>query len=129
MTNQQDMMQQLLGKTVATAWMDPEFKSRLLTNPRAMLAEGGLIPPPHIELHVVENTAKKTYITLPAPWADTSNPAFMQRLQLDPRTVLSEAGITIPDNIEIVFLENTNNKMNIVIPVSPNKEEISIEKI
>ena len=53
----------------------------------------------------------------------------MQRLQLDPRTVLSEAGITIPDNIEIIFLENTNNKMHIVIPVSPNKEEISIEKI
>jgi len=129
MASQQDIMRQALGKIIATAWMDPEFKSRLLTNPRATLAEGGLMPPPHLELHVVENTTKKNHITLPAPWADTSNPDFMQRLQSDPRPVLSEAGIFIPDNVEIVLIENTNNRMHIIIPISPNTEEISIEKI
>jgi len=129
MTSQQDMMRRELGKVIATAWMDPEFKSRLLTNPRAVLAEVGLTPPPQLEIRVVENTAQKSYITLPAPWADTSNPDFMRDLQQDPGRILSEAGINVPDNVEIVFLENTSNRMNIILSATPGQEEISIEKI
>ncbi len=129
MTSQHDMMRQTLGKVIATAWVDPEFKSRLLANPRAVLAEAGLMPPPQLELKVMENTAQKIYITLPAPWADTSDPDFMRHLQQNPRRVLSEAGVKVPDNAEIVFLENTNNRMNIILPSAPSQEEISIEKI
>ena len=129
MANQQDMMRQTLGKIIASAWIDPEIKSRLLANPRSILIEAGLTPPPHLQLLVMENTPQKFHISFPAPWADTSNPAFMQRLQTDPKTVLSEAGINVPDNAELVFLENTNNIMHIVLPVAPGYKEISIEKI
>ena len=129
MANQQDMMQQLLGKTVANAWGDPDFKARLINDPRSVLHDIGLMPPPHLELRVVENTAHKVHITLPAPWADMSDPAFIQRMQQDSKSVLAEAGINIPDNAEIIFLENTDNRMHIVLPVAPSHEEISIQKI
>ena len=129
MANQQDKMQQLLGKTVATAWIDPDFKSRLIANPRSVLAGLGLTPPSHLELQVMENTAQKIHVTLPAPWADTSDPAFMQRMQQNPEAVLTEAGINVPLNAEVVFLQNTNSKMHIVLPIAPGSEEISIQKI
>jgi len=123
------MMRQALGKTIASAWIDPDFKARLFANPRSVLMEAGLMPPPHLQLLVMENTPLKVHITLPAPWADTSNPAFMQRMQAEPKAVLSEVGINVPDNAELIFLENTNNKMHIVLPVAPGYEEISVENI
>jgi len=129
MNNQQDIMRMALGKTIASAWIDPEFKSRLFANPRSILMEAGLMPPPQLQLLVMENTTQKVHITLPAPWADTSNPEFIQRMQTNPKAILSKAGIKVPKNAELIFLENTNIKMHIVLPVAPGYEEISIEKI
>jgi hypothetical protein len=58
--------QKNLGRVIAKAWSDPDFKARLKTEPRAVLIEMGVEPPVGVQIEVVENTVKKAYLTLPA---------------------------------------------------------------
>ncbi len=58
--------QRNLGHVIAKAWSDPTFKRRLIADPKAVLAEMGVETPEGVEIGVVENTAEKTYLTLPA---------------------------------------------------------------
>ena len=53
------------GRIVARAWGDAAFKARLLADPAAVLNEYGLLPPPGLQLKVVENTDKVVHLTLP----------------------------------------------------------------
>src|SRR3954447_24717326 len=54
-----------LGKVVANAWEDDDYKARLKADPAGALAEQGLDVPPDVELRVVENTDDVVYFTLP----------------------------------------------------------------
>jgi hypothetical protein len=56
-----------LGRIVAKAWADPAFKNRLKENPTEVLAENGINVLPGVAIEVVENTAEKTYLTIPTP--------------------------------------------------------------
>ena len=56
-----------LGKVIAKAWADPAFKERLKGNPKRVLTEMGVETPEGVEIEVMENTAEKTYLTLPTP--------------------------------------------------------------
>ena len=61
------------GKVAAKAWSDADFKQRLLTDPRAALAELGVKPPQgteNVTLKVVENTADIVFLVLPAAPAE-----------------------------------------------------------
>jgi hypothetical protein len=61
------------GLIVAHAWADDEFKSRLLSNPRAVMREHGLELPPGAEIRVVEDTPEVRHFVLPAsPTAELS---------------------------------------------------------
>jgi hypothetical protein len=52
---------------VARAWSDPKFKKRLLSDPKAVLAEYKLdLPPGVTEVLIVENTEDTVYFILPA---------------------------------------------------------------
>jgi hypothetical protein len=55
-------MQQIIAK----AWMDEDFKQRLLTDPAAVLKEGGFELPAGMEVRMVENTDKVLHLVLPA---------------------------------------------------------------
>lgn len=57
--------QKNLGQIIAKAWSDPIFKERLKEAPRGVLSEMGVATPDDIEIEVVENTARKIYLTLP----------------------------------------------------------------
>lgn len=37
----------------------------------------------------------------------------------DPGTVLAEHGMSIPDNVDIKVLENTDNRVYITLPMAP----------
>lgn len=52
-------------KIVAEAWADPEFKQRLLSDPRAVLAERGILLDDDIEVKVVESETPVRYLWLP----------------------------------------------------------------
>ena len=59
------------GRVVAAAWADPSFKTRLLGNPTAALAEYGIHVPHGQEVRVVEETPAVAYVVLPPkPAAD-----------------------------------------------------------
>lgn len=56
-----------LGRVVAQAWADPDFKQRLKTDPKSVLSENGIHVLRGISIEVVENTPTKTYLTIPTP--------------------------------------------------------------
>ena len=57
--------QKAYGKVVAKAWADPDFKAKLLADPKTVLKENGLEFPEDVELRVVENTDKLVHLILP----------------------------------------------------------------
>jgi len=50
---------------IARAWTDPDYKSRLLTDPNAVLAETGVEVPARSTVKVVENTTDTQHWILP----------------------------------------------------------------
>lgn len=50
-------------------------------------------------------------------WSDD---AFKERLLSDPRKVLGEHGITLPEGIEVKAVENTDKVFHLVIPQAPH---------
>jgi len=57
--------QKSYGKVVAKAWADPDFKTKLLADPKTVLKENGLEFPQDVEILVVENTDKIVHLILP----------------------------------------------------------------
>jgi Nitrile hydratase, alpha chain len=57
--------QQQWGQIVAKAWGDPAFKSRLISDPAAVLKEQGVSVPAGVQFKVVESTDKLVYLPLP----------------------------------------------------------------
>ncbi len=57
------------GKTwaaiVAKAWADEGYKRRLMADPRAVLAEEGVLLPAGMEVTVVEATERHRWLVLP----------------------------------------------------------------
>jgi hypothetical protein len=53
-------------KVIAKAWSDAAFKQRLVSDPKAALAELGITGlPAELEIKVVENTPSAVYLVLP----------------------------------------------------------------
>ena len=48
-----------------------------------------------------------------------SDPDFKARLLADPKAVLAEAGVQVPDGIHMKIIEDTSDVINIVLPASP----------
>jgi hypothetical protein len=75
---------QNLGKVVARALTDVEFKRRLVAHPETVLQEMSANPPDGVEIVVVENTATKIYLTLPSLPLPTA-PTFEEMEALETR--------------------------------------------
>jgi hypothetical protein len=58
------------AELVGQVWADEKLKQRLLDNPAAVLQEHGIEVLAGVEIRVVENTEKVTYLTLPAKPAE-----------------------------------------------------------
>ena len=69
--------QKAYGKVVAKAWADPDFKAKLLADPKTVLKENGVEIPEDAEILVVENTDKIVHLILPpAPTGQLSEEAL-----------------------------------------------------
>ena len=98
------------ARVVARAWVDAEYKKRLLKDANAAIAELGYGGE---NLTVVENTAqthKLVVCTLCScyPWAVLGLPpvwyksaAYRSRSVIDPRGVLREFGLTLAEDVEV----------------------------
>lgn len=60
------------GQVVAKAWTDPDFKKRLLSDPKEVLSENGVDVRGASEVHMHENTGDVLHLVLPAKPAGIS---------------------------------------------------------
>jgi nitrile hydratase subunit alpha len=125
------------ARIVARAWTDPEYKKRLLENaPEAIRELGGsrdqhmavLERTPTIVLentptvhNVVVCTLCSCYpwhvLGLPPNWYKT--PAYRSRLVIEPRSVLVEFGLRVPDDVEVRVWDSNNELRYFVLPQRP----------
>lgn len=131
-----DMFNQRTGplngaRIVARAWRDPEFKARLLADGTAAIAEydfeGGQVD----KLVVVENTPgihNVVVCTLCScyPWAVLGlpptwykDPAYRSRIVREPRRLLAEMGLSLPDDTEIRVWDSSAEVRYMVLPQPP----------
>ncbi|QFT91703.1 Low-molecular weight cobalt-containing nitrile hydratase subunit alpha [Roseovarius sp. THAF9] len=115
---------------VARAWTDPAFKARLMENAGDATREMGFdIGPLH--LVAVENTADthnmivctlcscypRNLLGLPPDWYKTR--AYRSRAVREPRAVLREFGVELPETTRIRVHDSTADMRYIVLPARP----------
>ena len=62
-----------------------------------------------------------------ACWKDE---ALKARFMSDPKAVLAEHGIDVPDNMNVNVVENSDNTVHITMPMPPDgHEELSMEEL
>ena len=120
------------ARVVARAWTDPAFRTRLLANGCAAIAELGIpMPRHHRHLVVLENTPTVqnvicctqcsctafTVIGLPPDWYKDLE--YRSRVVRESRTVLKELGLDLPPEVEIRVWDTTADTRYMVLPVQP----------
>jgi nitrile hydratase subunit alpha len=116
------------ARVVARAWVDAEYKMRLLKDANMAIAELGY---GGTNLTVVENTASVHNLVVCTlcscyPWAVLGLPpvwyksaAYRSRSVIDPRGVLREFGVTLADDIEVRVWDSTADLRYLVLPERP----------
>jgi nitrile hydratase len=122
------------ARVVAKAWTDPAFRTRLLSNGCAAVAELGIaMPKHHRHLVVLENTSTVqnvicctqcsctafTVIGLPPDWYKDLE--YRSRVVRESRTVLKEMGLDLPPEVEIRVWDTTTDTRYMVLPVQPTE--------
>ena len=130
------------AKVVAKAWTDPEFKERLLANGTTTVAELGFKGPQGEHIVVVENsddvhnvivcTLCSCYpwplLGLPPSWY--KDPEYRSRVVKEPRTVLAEMGLDLPDSQEVKVWDSSSEVRFFVLPQRPaSTEDMSEEDL
>lgn len=122
----------MLGaKVVATAWSDPAFKQRLLTDGLAAIGELGLGGPQVDHLVVVENTDAVHNVVVCTlcscyPWGLLGLPpawyksfAYRSRVVREPRAVLAEMGCDLAEDLEVRVWDSSAEVRYLVLPQAP----------
>jgi hypothetical protein len=60
------------AKVIAQAWVDEEFKAKLLADPKAVLKAAGIEFPENIKLNIAEAKEDELNLTLPLKPADVT---------------------------------------------------------
>jgi nitrile hydratase len=119
------------ARVVARAWVDPEFKARLLADATAACKELGVGGLQGEEMIVKENTEKVHNIVvctlcscypwpvlgLPPNWY--KYPAYRSRTVRDPRGVMAEFGLVLPDDVEVRVWDSSAELRYFVLPLRP----------
>lgn len=120
---------------VARAWSDPAFAERLRADATAAIAEMGFggrqgehmqalfnTPETH---HMVVCTLCSCYpwsvLGLPPVWYKA--PAYRSRAVREPRAVLAEFGVTLPEAVQVQVWDSTAELRYLVIPMRPEGSE------
>ena len=119
------------ARVVARAWVDPAFRRRLLANATAACAELGIAGPEGGRLIAVENTARVHNLIVCTlcscyPWPVLGLPpvwyksfAYRSRAVSDPRGVLREFGLELPESVEVRVWDSSAEQRYLVIPERP----------
>lgn len=118
------------ARMVARAWVDPAYKARALADGTAAATELGLEIAP-VRLIMVENTADlhnvivctlcscypRNLLGIPPAWY--KSPAYRARTVREPRAVLSEFGLTLPETVAVRVHDSTADMRYLVLPARP----------
>jgi nitrile hydratase len=131
------------ARVVAHAWVNPAFKQRLLADGAAAIQELGIEAGPQGEnLMVLENTPEVHNLVvctlcscypwpvlgLPPVWY--KSPAYRARAVSEPRSVLREFGLELPENVEIRVWDSSAELRYMVLPMRPdNTDHLSEDEL
>lgn len=119
------------AQIVAKAWVDPEFKQRLLADGTRAIAELGLTGFSSEHMVVVENTPDVHNLIVCTlcscyPWAILGLPptwyksfAYRSRAVIEPRSVLAEFGLELPETVEVRVWDSNADLRYLVLPERP----------
>jgi nitrile hydratase len=119
------------ARVVARAWMDPAYRERLRGDATAAIAELGIGGRQGEHMVAVENTPDEHHLVvctlcscypwpvlgLPPTWY--KSPAYRSRAVLDPRSVLADFGVTLPETTRITVHDSTAEVRYLVVPMRP----------
>ena len=119
------------ARVVARAWSDPAYKQRLLSNADAAIAEMGYGGFQGEHMVVVENSARVHNLVVCTlcscyPWPVLGLPPvwyksapYRSRAVIDPRGVLREFGLELPEDVEVRVWDSTAEVRYLVLPERP----------
>ena len=119
------------ARVVARAWIDPDYRARLLANGTAAIAELGYGGPQGEHLVAVPNepgvhnvvvcTLCSCYpwpvLGLPPAWY--KSPAYRSRMVREPRVLLAEMGLELEDGVEVRVWDSSAEVRYLVLPERP----------
>ncbi len=119
------------ARVVARAWADADYRDRLLQDATSAIAEFGFTGRQGEHMVAVENTDQThnmvvctlcscypwTVLGLPPVWYKSA--PYRSRAVRDPRGVLDEFGVMLPDDTEVRVWDSTAEIRYLVIPKRP----------
>jgi nitrile hydratase subunit alpha len=130
-----DIGPMLGARVVAHAWVDPAYRARLLADGPAAVAELGVSYPAETQLVVLENRPgvhNMVVCTLCScyPWALLGLPPtwykstpYRSRAVIEPRAVLAEFGLRLPDEVSVNVWDSSSDIRYLVLPERPEGTE------
>ena len=123
------------ARLVARAWVDPAFKERLLSATKAAAAELGVDASGTIEFATIENTDEvhnvivctlcscypRAILGRPPDWYKSF--AYRSRVVAEPREVLREFGLVVPEDKRIAVHDSSADLRYLVLPQRPEGTE------
>jgi len=119
------------ARVVARAWADPAFRKRLFENATEAVNSMGNVSPVGSHLIAVENTPDThnmvvctlcscypwEVLGLPPTWYKSA--PYRSRAVIEPRKVLAEFGVALPEKTEIRVWDSTAETRFLVVPMQP----------
>ena len=119
------------ARVVAKAWADPAYRARLLKDATPAIAELGYAGRQGEHIVALENTPKRhnmvvctlcscypwPVLGLPPVWYKSA--PYRSRAVSDPRGVLNDFGVTLPQDTEIRVWDSTAEIRYLVLPMRP----------
>jgi nitrile hydratase len=137
------------AKVIARAWVDPDYKQRLLQDGNQALAEMDfgdvvehLASAVYSDLIALENTPDIHHVVvctlcscypwnllgLPPTWYKST--AYRSRVVIDPRSVLREFGLELDESVEIRVMDSNAEVRYLIIPERPpGTEQMSEDEL
>jgi nitrile hydratase subunit alpha len=123
------------ARVVARAWADPAFRDWLLRDATAAIASLGFSGRQGEHMVAVENTPDEhnmvvctlcscypwSVLGLPPVWYKSA--PYRSRAVIDPRGVLAEFGVTLPETARIRVWDSTAEIRYLVVPMRPQGTE------
>jgi nitrile hydratase len=123
------------ARVVAKAWVDPEYRQRLIASGTQAIKELGFGGPQGEHIVVVENSTTIHNVVvctlcscypwpllgLPPAWY--KDPAYRSRIVREPRTLLAEMGLKLAPDVQIRVWDSSAENRYFVLPMRPEGTE------